>query len=181
MKRLSYRSLCAPILALSLVMVAAAAGAEDRFVPYQNKQFRFATVVPKHWVSELRNTKTTSARIFSGPQRTEAYYTTINFQVVVRKPKETVEDQAKGIQKQWATASRYKLLANDKGTLGGQPAIRLIAVYQGPGTNEMYGQEQYITVNGDYFYWIGYTAPGNLYDKYRPIMEQAINNFRFLP
>ncbi|MBN2398206.1 MAG: hypothetical protein JXI32_07485 [Deltaproteobacteria bacterium] len=181
MKRLPYGSLCAVIVALSIVAAAAVAGAEDQFVPYQNKRFRFATVVPRSWVSELRNTKTTSARIFSGPERTETYYTTINFQVVIRKPGETVEDQAREIQKQWASAPRYKLIANDKGTLGGQPAVRLIAVYQAPGTNEMYGQEQYITVNGDYFYWIGYTAPGNLYDKYRPIMEQAINNFRFLP
>ncbi len=181
MKGSPYRSLCAAAVALSIMVTTAVAGAEDQFVPYQNKQFRFATVVPKNWVSELRNTKTTSARIFSGPERTEAYYTTINFQVVIRKPRETVEDQANEIQKQWATAPRYKLLANDTGTLGGQPAVRLIAVYQAPGTTETYGQEQYITVNGDYFYWIGYTAPGNLYDQYHPIMERAINNFRFLP
>jgi hypothetical protein len=181
MQRLPYKSLWVLILALFIMATATVAGAAEQFVPYQNDRFRFATEVPSHWVSELKNTKTSSARIFSGPPRTEAYYTTINFQVVIRKPQETVEDQAKGIQKQWATAPRYKLLANDKGTLGGQPAIRLVAVYQLPGTNEMYGQEQYVTVNGDYFYWIGYTAPGNLFEKYQPVMEKAISRFRFLP
>ena len=181
MKRLPYKTLCLTIVVLSIIALTAVAGAEEQFVPYQNDRFKFATVVPRHWVSELKNTNTTSAMIFSGPPHSESYYTTINFQVVIRKPGETVESQAKDLQNQWASASRYKLLAHDPGTLGGQPAVRLIGVYQAPGTSEMFGQEQYITVNGNYFYWIGYTAPGNLYDKYQPIMEKAVNNFRFLP
>ena len=181
MKRQPFKSLCVLIVMLSILMIPTIAKSEVQFVPYKNERFKFAAMVPKHWVSELKNTKTTSARIFSGPPRTEAYYTTINFQVVIRKPRETVENQAQDIEKQWAGARKYKLLAKDNGTLGGQPAIRLVAVYQGPGTNELFGQEQYITVNGNYFYWVGYTAPANLYDKYIPNMEKAISSFRFLP
>jgi len=57
----------------------------------------------------------------------------------------------------------------------------MVAIYQLPGEKEMYKQDQLIVERGKYFYWIGYTAPENLFEKYKGIMEQAVGSFQFLP
>ena len=161
------------------LLVQAVCGQE--YVEYRNEKFKFGAKLPAHWMSEVNNTPGKSARIFSGHQGTVEYYTTINFQVVIRKGDEGNTVREKELVGQWKTAPKFKMLARDEGTLAGQPALRLVVVYQMPGGKEMYGQEQYITHRGPYFFLIGYTAPGNLFDKYQPIMENAINSFRFLP
>jgi hypothetical protein len=175
-----------PVIAL-LVFIMILAGVSVRsawaqeFGEYTNNKFKFSTRLPRHWVSEIKNTPKTSAIIFSGPKDTEEYYTTINLQVTTRQPKDTLKSQAQGFAKQLATAPKYKILSLDEGNLAGQPAVRIKAVYQGPGTKETFKQDQVIAEKGAYFYWIGYTAPEDLFEKYAKFMEQAIGSFKFLP
>ena len=153
------------------------------YIAYRNAQFKFATEVPAHWQSEGKNSPTSSALVFSGPKGTDEYFTTINFQVVRRKAQgeDTIDSRAKDLQRQWATAPKYQLVAQEKGQLGGAPAVRMLAQYQAPGGPDLYRQEQFVTEKGQYFYLIGYTAPADLYDKAYPAMARVIKAFQFLP
>jgi len=181
MARFGYRLISALIvLALLLGLFAVPALARD-IKKYVNNEFKFSTNFPGNWLSEAKKTKTGGiALVFSGPQGTDEYYTTINLQVVHRQPKETLQSQAQGFAKQLATAPKYKIFSVVEGDLSGQKAVRMVAVYQLPGGEEMFKQDQLIVERGNYFYWIGYTAPENLFEKYKGIMEQAVGSFQFL-
>jgi len=182
MTRYAYRLIFALIgLSLVLGLLTAPAVAQD-IKEYVNNEFKFSTKFPGNWQSEAKKTKTGGiALIFSGPQGTDEYYTTINLQVVHRQPKETLQAQAQGFAKQLATAPKYKILSLVEGDLSGQKAVRVVAIYQLPGGEEMFKQDQLIVERGKYFYWIGYTAPENLFEKYKGIMEQTVGSFQFLP
>ncbi len=165
-------------LVLSLIAFEASA---QGFKPYLNDKFKFAFEVPAHWVTELKKTESANALIFSGPKGSPEYFTTINVQIVFRTPETSLEDQIAEIIRQWSSAPRFKLISKERGRLAGQPAVRLVARYQLAGTKDMYGQEQYLTERGEYYYWIGYTAPLDMFERYRWIMDRSIASFRFLP
>jgi hypothetical protein len=154
-----------------------------KYVPYRNAQFKFATEVPGHWQAEGKDSPTSSALVFSGPKGNEEYYTTINFQIVQRRPQgeDGIEVRARDIQRQWGTAAKYQLVSQEKLQLAGAPAVRMIAQYQGPGSSEMYKQEQFVCEKGQYFYLVSYTAPLDLYAKHYAAMERVIKTFQFLP
>jgi hypothetical protein len=154
-----------------------------KYVPYRNAEFKFATEVPGHWVAEGKASPTSSALVFSGPKGNEEYYTTINFQIVQRRPQgeDGIEVRARDIQRQWGTAAKYQLISQDKVPLAGAPSIRMIAQYQLPGSSEMYKQEQFVAERGQYFYLVSYTAPLDLYAKHYAKMERVIKMFQFLP
>lgn len=169
------------LLLMIMAVVSVPSAAAQEFGEYTNNTFKFSTRLPRHWVSEIKNTPKTSAIIFSGPQNTEEYYTTINLQVITRQPEDTLQSQAQGFAKQLATAPRYKIISLEEGNLAGQPAVRIKALYQGPGTRELFKQDQVLAEKGAYFYWVGYTAPEDLFDKYSLFMDQALGSFKFLP
>jgi hypothetical protein len=58
--------------------------------------------------------------------------------------------------------------------------VQLLVEYQLPGTADMYKQEQYIAEGSQYYYWVAYTAPKALFDKYHAYIDQAVGTFRFL-
>ena len=100
MTRFGYRLISALIgLALILSLFTVPAVAQD-FKKYVNNKFKFSTKFPGNWQSEAKKTKTGgTALVFSGPQGTDEYFTTINLQVVHRQPKDTLQAQAQGFEK----------------------------------------------------------------------------------
>ena len=166
---------------LVLGLFAIPAPAQDT-KEYINNELKFSTKFPANWQSASKETKTDgTALIFSGPQGTDEYFTTINIQLIHRQPETTVKSQAQDFAKQLTTVPKYKILSVVEGDLSGQKAVRIVAIYQMPGGEEIFKQDQLIVERGKYFYWIGYTAPENLFEKYKGIMEQAIGSFQFLP
>lgn len=170
--------------AAALLGSAPAPAASSTAIEYReviNEQFGFATYLPGHWVGQVKKDQSVTAIIVSGPQGSEDSQTTINFQFIPRSGQDTLAGQVADLEKQFGQAEKYKLISKEKGKLAGQPAYRLVVAYRLAGEKTAYGQEQYVTVKGKYFYWIGYTAPIELFDKYRDVINQAISRFRFLP
>jgi hypothetical protein len=56
-----------------------------------------------------------------------------------------------------------------------------VAEYQFPGSNEMFKQEQFIADRSPYFFWVAYTAPLALFDKYQAVMVKALDTLNFIP
>jgi hypothetical protein len=165
------------------VVVARQAAQPMKYVTYTNVQFKFAADVPGHWVAEGKNSPTSSALVFSGPKGSDEYFTTINFQIVQRRAQgeDGMDVRARDLQRQWGTAAKYQLVSQEKGQLAGAPSVRMVAQYQGPGSTDLYRQEQFVCEKGQYFYLVSYTAPLDLYAKYYASMERVIKTFRFLP
>jgi len=164
-------------LAWSLGIFTAPAAAQ-KFGNFVNQKFKFATQLPNHWESNVKD----NSLIFSGPKNTEERFVTINFQFINRQPRDTLEGQGKDLESQWAALQGYKLLEKGKGSISGQPALRLVAVYQPPQAGgEPYQQEQYVIERGAYFYYVGFTSPQRLFHKYKWAMDHAIKTFKFLP
>jgi hypothetical protein len=154
--------------------------------PTQYKEFKdtgehgFSMMVPAHWQSESKKTQTGgTALLFSGAQGTEEYDTTINIQIIKRSAEDTLTDQAQHLADQWNTAPKYELIAYDDATLNDHPAVRLVATYQIPGGEDIMKQDQVIVKREKFFFWIGYTAPENLFEKYQEHFEKALGSFRF--
>lgn len=175
-----YRSLAAAVLAICLFAVAAPAQAPP-FKDYVNHQFNFRMQLPAHWQGQGKNTASGGkALVFSGPAGGEEYFTTINVQVVKAGPGAKVQDQARDFAKQIATAPKYKIISVTEGDLAGAPAVRIQCVYQHPKNKEIFRQDQIIALKGNFFLWLGFTAPKNLYDKYHPLMDRCLASFAFL-
>ena len=161
-----------------MLCLSGAGASAQEYVDYLNKQFGFAFEVPKQWPPPVK--KSVATLIFSGPQGSEQYHTTINVQLV-KKPGESLQNQVEGVKKQWATATGFKLLSQQPGSLSGYRGVRLLAQYQLPGTNQKFKQEQFIVDRSPYFFWLAYTAPLELFPKYQSIMSQAVGSLRFIP
>ena len=161
-------------MALSLGLFIGLAPAQ-KFADFVNQKFKFATQLPSHWESAVKD----NSLVFSGPQGTEEYNVTINFQFINRKSQDSLEAQGQDLERQLATAQGYKLLVQEKGRISGQPALRLAMVYQT--SSGLYQQEQFLVERGPYFYYIGYTAPQRLFKKYKWALDQVIKTFKFLP
>lgn len=169
----------AALALMALAIAGTVTGAAGR--KYVNREYGFSMEVPEHWVSESRKIESGTALIFSGPKGSAEYFATINLQVVIRRPIDTIEERANQLEKQWKTAPAYRMISRATGTLGGQPAIRMVVEYQQPGGTERFRQEQVVAERGLYFYLVGYTASPDLYDKAYGAMQQALATFEFLP
>jgi hypothetical protein len=162
-----------------LTCLPAAPASAQQYTDYTNQRLGFSFQVPANWPAPEK--KSVATLIFSGPQGSLQYRTTINVQLVQRKANANLQTEAKEIIKQWATAPKYKLLSRQTGSLAGKRGMRLVVQYQLPGTEEMFKQEQFIVDRPPYFFWIGYTAPLELFDANRHFMAKAIETLKFMP
>lgn len=169
------------VVALVALVALPAVGVQAAAKKYVNDTYGFSTEFPDNWVSQSQKTAAGSALIFSGPEGTDEFFTTINLQVVIRKATDTLDERANGVEKQFATAPNFKRISRERFTLAGQPAIRLLVTYQQPGGKEMFKQEQVIAERGSFFYMIAYTAQTSLYDRAAAVMKTAIDKFQFRP
>ena len=112
-------------MALSLGLFTAPAPAQ-KFADFVNQKFKFATQLPSHWESAVKD----NSLIFPGPKGSEDFNVTINFQFINRKSQDSLEAQGQDLERQLATFPGYKLLSREKGRISGQPALRLVMVYQ---------------------------------------------------
>jgi hypothetical protein len=164
-------------IALIFGLAGAPRAAEQKFTEFVSQKFKISLQLPSHWVSQSHDNNL----IYSGPKGTEEAMTTITLQFIKPQSGTTLEAQAQGIQKQWGTAKKYRLLSKKNLQVAGQPAMQMVVEYQMPQGTEMYRQEQLIIQRGEFFYWMGYIAPVNFFAKYHTAMDQAIRSFQFLP
>jgi len=147
-----------------------------KYSEYKNTKYNFKALLPSTWESEVKG----SAIIFSGAKNTDQFSTTINFQVIPRTSKTSLEGQAQKIREQWANMKNFKLLSQETVNLTGKPAVHMLASFTVASVNKIYNQEQVIIEHTNHHYFIAYTAPEALFNKYRYIMNKTVESFQFL-
>lgn len=145
-----------------------------KYDKYVNKKFGFVAELPAHWESQVKD----NAHIFCGAKGTEEYDTTINFQIINKKPGSTIQGEADEIISQWKAMSEFKLDQSNTGDMNGNTATYLVASFETPG-GRAYRQMQTIIEREPYYYMIAYTAPKNLFMKYYFVMIHLVGTFRF--
>ncbi len=131
--------------------------------------------LPSHWTAEKRG----RALVFSGAKGSGEYETTISLQVTGRQAYPDLTAVAADYVAQWSRNPGYRLLARKQGTVGGLPAVLLLARYRTRGRE--FQQEQVAIQRGVSYYLIGYTAPLELFERGRPHMDRALASLRFTP
>jgi|GEM_PF-1289588 len=147
-----------------------------KYLEYKNTKYSFKALLPASWESEVKGT----AIVFSGAKNTEQFSTTINFQVILRTSETSLEEQAQKIKDQWENMKNFKLLSQETAKLAGKPAIHMVGSFYVVSVNKIYSQEQVIIEHTNYYYYIAYTAPESLFNKYRDIMKKTVESFQFL-
>jgi hypothetical protein len=67
-------------------------------------------------------------------------------------------------------------------TVAGREVPSFIAVYQAKtsqGTAADFGHLQLVIDQGDYYYWVSYSGPSPVYDKYKPVAQHLLESFQF--
>lgn len=155
----------------------AAAGAV-KYDRYANPKFGFVTELPAHWESEVRN----NTHLFSGPKGSEDYNVTVNFQFIAMTAPGQVAQQKQSAVEQWQKLEGFRLIEDNIYKLQDQyPAGFLHACYKMPGNDTLWEQIQVIIERQPYYYFIGYTSPQPLFEKYYPHLKHLIQTLRFTP
>jgi len=147
-----------------------------RFKDYTNNNFSFATRLPRDWQGIVSGEEL----IFSGADATEQYLTTIKFSFVTNTLGNTLQGQIQEFEEQLSGRRGFRLLSSEPVQIGGSPAARLLAEYDGPEESAPLRQDQLIVDCGLYYYYISYTAPVELFDKYEFVMNELVDSFKFL-
>lgn len=146
-----------------------------RFTDYTNRNFSFATRLPRNW----QGTVTGEELVFSGLQATEQFLTTVKFRFVTNTMGNTLEGQTQELEDEWSRMKAYRILSREPFRFEGNPAIRMVAEYDGPEDSGAFRQDQIIVDRGLYYYYIAYTAPVPLFDKYKFVMDELVDSFKF--
>ncbi len=154
---------------------AAAGSGPMKYDLYRNPKFGFATELPAHWESSVKD----NTHLFCGAQETEQHQTTINFQFI-HKGNQTIRNQADEIIGQWKAMDDFDLDEVKQGEIAGHDMLYMVARFRTP-SGAFFRQKQVIIERDPYYYMIAYTAPGDLYPKYEFVMTHLLETFRFLP
>ncbi len=146
------------------------------FREYVNKDYGFASELPSHWLLAADG----ATYVFAGPEGTEQYLTTFSFQVVDRTSGSSLKSQAEDLARQVEDMPEFKLEGYDTDEFQGLPLCYMAMRYQAPGLTEVYLQMYIIIERGSYYYYMTYTSPVRLTDKYMLVLERAASTFRFL-
>ena len=130
--------------------------------------------------SDYRSSVEDGVLVFAGPRGTEQWKTTINFQVVEPGGLD-MEGFVADFKSQWQALEQYRLLGEETITLADLPATRLLVQYRVPQVSWKIRQEQVIIRHPRYFYTLAFTAPVELFDTYRGIMDRAVRSVKFSP
>lgn len=153
---------------------------------FKNNELGFSINYPADWEYTQPNVWTV---LFSGKQGTEAYYSTVNVQIIASKQTGgkygTVEETIGGLKKQFLTAPQAKIIAEGASTLTQADGTklegrRLIVTYFLEGTQPTkQDQRVFPKKDGLGFYAWAYTSPTDQYDKYFPIVESMLESIQF--
>lgn len=143
----------------------------------QDNNLTYSLEVPAHWTARP-NSKGRSL-VLSGPQGGPEYRTTLSLQVVDAIAFPGLTAVARELTSQWSRLGGYRLLSQEKGSLAGQEALRLLASFHNA-QGETFRREQFICRGGAYYYLLAYTAPERLFPGGMAYRDRALASLRFL-
>lgn len=165
------------LLILMCLGLSSAGAAQVSYRVYQDQTLSYSLELPAHW--SVQPGSNSRSLVFSGPQGGPEYRTTLTLQVVDAIAFSDIGAVAGKLTSQWSRLRGYRLLSQEKGSLAGQEALRLLASFNNA-RGETFRREQFICRKGPYYYLLAYTAPELRFSGGMPYRNRALASLRFL-
>lgn len=146
-----------------------------KFSLYENTDFGFTADVPDSWVPEIKN----GALLFLGPLSAEQDRATINLQAVARTQETSLQQQATDIVSQLQSSERFIMEGSAVELFHGATAAYLLMAYNVG--EKKFRQLQLIIEQDNHYLFIAYTAPANMFFKFRYVLDKCVHSFKFTP
>jgi hypothetical protein len=160
---------------------ASADAQEQTYKRFQEINFGFAFEIPVSWNIKLTPKKD---YLIEGPKGSDAFEIGIIIQIIKKSqnPKSSAELQLNKAEKQVMTLPGAELVKTDRVPMANQKAPFFVARYNTKttqGNTATFGHTQVVLDQGDYYYWISFSGPLPIYDKYLPVLERLLGSFSF--
>ncbi|MBU4572983.1 MAG: DUF1795 domain-containing protein, partial [Proteobacteria bacterium] len=165
------------LLILMCLGLSSAGAAQVSYRVQQDQNLSYSLELPAHW--SVQPGSNSRSLVFSGPKGGPEYRTTLTLQVVDVAAFPGLTAVARELTSQWSRLSGYRLLSQEKGSLAGQDALRLLASFNNA-QGETFRREQFICRKGPYYYLLAYTAPELRFSGGMPYRNRALASLRFL-
>jgi hypothetical protein len=122
--------------------------------------------------------------LVEGPKGTNAYELSVLLQFIskAQNPGSSAVDQAKLALASLQGAPNAKLMTQEMLSIAAQEAPYFVATYTANDSNRnatTFGHTQIIMDHGDYYYWLSYFGPVDIYEEHRAVFEHIAKTFRF--
>jgi hypothetical protein len=153
----------------------------QEYTRFREVQFGFSFEVPATWNISLTPKKD---YLVEGPKGTDAFEISIVIQIVRKSdnPGSSADAQLESSGKTLMTVPGTAIKQRGTLTVAGREVPSFVAAYQAKtsqGTAADFGHLQLVIDQGDYFYWVSYSGPAPVYDKYKPVAQRLLESFQF--
>lgn len=146
-------------------------------VDYTNEAHGFSMKLPADW-KQLTPDRPNLVFNVAAPAdgETDLFNETLNVVVVEMGQEADVNELVEQIKPGLAASVKgYKEIADEKATVAGQPARKIIA--ECPAANTTARSTQWMFTSGQKFYIVTFTALTNTDEKYKPIAQAMVDSF----
>lgn len=153
----------------------------QEYTRFRELQFGFSYEVPSNWNITLTPKKD---YMVEGPKGTDAYEISVVIQIVKKSenPGSSAGAQLESSGKLLLTAPEAAIKQKGTLTVAGREVPCFVASYKAStsqGSSAVFSHLQLVIDQGDYYYWVSYSAPVPVYEKYRLVAEHFLNSFQF--
>ncbi len=157
------------------------AGRTQEYTRFRELQFDFSFEVPSDWNITLTPKKD---YMVEGPKGSDAFEIPIVIQIVKKSenPGSSAGAQLESSRKLLMAAPEVAIKQQGTLTVAGKEVPCFIAAYKAStsqGSAAVFSHLQVVIDQGDYYYWVSYSAPVPVYEKYRLVAEHFLNSFQF--
>lgn len=184
-KKKSFPGLGAGIIFLVVAFLGAInpaqADQQQNYKRFQEIQYGFSFEIPGQWTIKLTPKKD---YLIEGPKGSDAFEIALIIQIIQKSqnPGSSAQLQLEASQRQIMSVPGAKILRQDRISSANQQAPYFAASYKtktSQGNLSLFGHLQVVLDYGDYYYWVSYSGPAPIYEKYRSVMEHLLQTFSF--
>jgi hypothetical protein len=148
---------------------------------FKEIQYGFSFEVPDNWNIKLTPQKD---YLVEGPKGSDAFEIAIIIQVILKSKNPNSSDklQLEASQKIILTVPEADIKKQGRVSVAKKEAPYFVATYKtntSQGKPSLFGHLQLVIDHGDYYYWVSFSGPSAIYEKYQPVVQHLLNTFAF--
>lgn len=154
---------------------------QPNYKQFREVQYGFSFQVPDDWNIKLTPNKD---YLIEGPKGSDAFEIAIIIQIILKSKNPGSSDklQLAASQKMILTVPEAVIKKQGSISVAKKQAPYFVAAYKtktSQGKPALFGHLQVVIDQGDYYYWVSFSGPAPIYEKYQPVVEHLLNTFTF--
>ncbi len=157
------------------------AAKQPNYKQFKEVQYGFSFQVPDDWNIKLTPKKD---YLIEGPKGSDAFEIAIIIQIILKSKNPNSSDklQLEAAQKMILTVPEANIKKQGTVSVAGKQVPYFVATYKtntSQGKPSLFRHLQVVIDQGDYYYWVSFSGPSSIYEKYQPVAEHLLNTFTF--